>query len=210
MSSIIIYTIGFVSQLFFSARTLVQWILSEKSRKVVSPSIFWMLSLIGSVLLFCYGWLRNDFSIILGQLISYYIYIWNLNIKGVWKHIPDILRIILAMLPFVAIVHIMLNTSDFASQFFSHEDIPLWLLVYGCIGQVTFTCRFIYQWYYSKMRHQSILPVGFWVISLIGCAIIISYGVIRLDPVIIIGQFFGLIVYSRNIIIWKHQATRKP
>ena len=70
MSSIIIYTIGFVSQLFFSARTLVQWILSEKSRKVVSPSIFWMLSLIGSVLLFCYGWLRNDFSIILGQLIS--------------------------------------------------------------------------------------------------------------------------------------------
>lgn len=81
--SLIVYLIGFTSQLFFSARTLVQWILSEKNHRVVSPTVFWVLSLLGSVLLFCYGWLRNDFSIIMGQSISYYIYIWNLNIKGV-------------------------------------------------------------------------------------------------------------------------------
>lgn len=76
-----IYIIGFLAQLLFSARLLLQWIMSERAKKVVSPSIFWKLSLIGAWLLFIYGWLRDDFAIILGQLISYYIYIWNLDKK---------------------------------------------------------------------------------------------------------------------------------
>ena len=73
-----IYIIGFLAQLLFSARLLLQWIMSERAKKVVSPSIFWKLSLIGAWLLFIYGWLRDDFAIILGQLISYYIYILSL------------------------------------------------------------------------------------------------------------------------------------
>lgn len=83
-TAIWIYAIGFLAQAFFSARMLLQWILSEKAHRVVSPNIYWICSLVGSILLFAYGWLRNDFAIILGQMISYYIYIWNLNIKCVW------------------------------------------------------------------------------------------------------------------------------
>ena len=83
-----IYVIGFLAQVCFSGRLLFQWILSEKEKRVVSPSIFWLLSLLGSYLLFFYGWLRHDFAIILGQFISYYIYIWNLHIKRQWKPIP--------------------------------------------------------------------------------------------------------------------------
>ena len=77
-----IYALGFLAQICFSARLLIQWIISEKEKQVVSPTLFWLLSLLGSYLLFFYGWLRNDFAIILGQLISYYIYIWNLNMKN--------------------------------------------------------------------------------------------------------------------------------
>ena len=73
------YAIGFLAQAFFSARILFQWILSERAKKVLSPSIFWILSILGSYLLVIYGWMRNDFSILLGQFISYYIYIWNLH-----------------------------------------------------------------------------------------------------------------------------------
>ena len=76
-----IYVIGFLAQVFFSARILLQWILSERAKKVISPAIFWQLSIVGSYLLFVYGWLRDDFAIILGQIISYYIYIWNLGQK---------------------------------------------------------------------------------------------------------------------------------
>ena len=81
-SNIAILSIGFLAQAFFSARTLVQWILSEKAKKVLSPTIFWVLSLLGAYLLCIYGWLRNDFAIILGQFISYYIYLANLKLKG--------------------------------------------------------------------------------------------------------------------------------
>ena len=66
-----IYVIGFLAQVFFSARILLQWILSERAKKVISPAIFWQLSIVGSYLLFVYGWLRDDFAIILGQIILY-------------------------------------------------------------------------------------------------------------------------------------------
>ena len=54
MSSALIFAIGFVAQGFFSARMLLQWILSEKRHEIVSPVIFWACSLVGSVLLFSF------------------------------------------------------------------------------------------------------------------------------------------------------------
>ncbi len=72
-----IYVIGLLAQLFFGARTVLQWILSERAKKVLSPSIYWILSILGAYLFFIYGWLREDFAIIFGQIISYYIYNWN-------------------------------------------------------------------------------------------------------------------------------------
>lgn len=207
MSTLLIYAIGFTSQLLFSARTLIQWIMSERRRQVVSPSIFWILSLMGSVLLFCYGWLRNDFSIMLGQSLSYYIYIWNLNIKGVWKQLPALLRLAIILLPVVSVARLLLACPDLTTRLFLRDDLPLVLLLFGSLGQLIFTCRFIYQWHYSRRRQASILPAGFWIISLVGCTIIVIYGILRIDPVLIVGQMFGLVVYSRNLIIWKKQKS---
>ncbi|MGP1436933.1 MAG: lipid-A-disaccharide synthase N-terminal domain-containing protein [Phocaeicola sp.] len=201
MPATLIYAIGFIAQGFFSARILVQWIMSERSHKVVSPNLYWICSLIGSILLFTYGWLRNDFSIILGQFISYYIYIWNLNIKGVWIKVPKVIRICIFILPVLAFIFTIKNASAFANSFLQNKDIPLWLVIFGSLGQIIFTMRFIYQWYYSQRRQESILPVGFWIISLVGSGIIVSYGIIRLDPVLILGQSVGFIAYVRNIII---------
>lgn len=198
-----IYVIGFLAQICFSGRLLFQWIMSEKAKQVVSPSIFWLLSLLGAYLLFFYGWLRDDFAIILGQFISYYIYIWNLDIKNNWKKIPRPIRYILIATPFLAISYMFSESRAFISQFFRNEDVPLWLLIYGSLGQIIFTLRFIYQWVYSRKRHESILPLGFWLISLLGSAIIVSYAIVRHDPVLILGQSTGLVVYIRNIWILK-------
>ena len=200
-----IYVIGFLAQICFSGRLLFQWIMSEKAKQVVSPSIFWLLSLLGSYLLFFYGWLRDDFAIILGQFISYYIYIWNLDIKNNWKKIPRPIRYILIATPFLAISYMFSESRAFISQFFRNEDVPLWLLIYSSLGQIIFTLRFIYQWVYSRKRHESILPLGFWLISLLGSAIIVSYAIVRHDPVLILGQSTGLVVYIRNIWILKKQ-----
>ncbi len=208
LSKVFVYAIGFIAQGFFSARMIIQWFLSEKAKKVVSPDWYWICSLIGSILLFVYGWLRDDFAIILGQLISFYIYIWNLNIKGVWKRIPQFLRVVIALLPVCAIVFMLKDASAFVLQFLHNDKVPLWLLIYGSLGQVIFTVRFIYQWYYSYKRQRSILPVGFWIISLIGSGIIVSYGAIRYDPVLVLGQSIGFLTYSRNIVLYNKSKKK--
>ena len=194
-----IYVIGFLAQVFFSARILLQWILSERAKKVISPAIFWQLSIVGSYLLFVYGWLRDDFAIILGQIISYYIYVWNLDKKHQWKKLPFVIRTLLLLTPVAAILYMLKDASAFVDQFFRNEKIPLWLLIYGSMGQIIFTLRFVYQWIYSKRKDESLLPIGFWVISLFGSLIIVSYAIYRRDPVLILGQSTGLIAYSRNI-----------
>ncbi len=119
-----IFLIGFLAQTCFSARLLFQWIMSEKAKQVVSPSIFWLLSLFGSYLLFFYGWLRDDFAIIFGQFISYYIYIWNLDIKHSWKKIPRPIRYLLISTPVFAIGYMYTESSTFITQFFKNETIP--------------------------------------------------------------------------------------
>lgn len=205
-----VYFIGLLAQICFSARLLLQWILSEKAKKVVSPSIFWKLSIIGAYLLFIYGWFRNDFSIILGQFISYYIYIWNLNLKESWKKLPMAIRSILVSTPVLALIYIALHQQNFIGQFFNHKDIPLTLIIWGCLGQIIFTLRFVYQWLYSSRRHKSMLPMGLWVISLTGSLIIIYYALIRREPILILGQSTGLIVYLRNIFILYRSKKQIP
>lgn len=203
-----IYVVGFLAQVFFSARILLQWILSERAKKVISPAIFWQLSILGSYLLFVYGWLRDDFAIILGQIISYYIYIWNLDKKHQWKWLPLLLRVLLLLTPVAAIVYMLGDVGAFVDQFFRNEKIPLWLLIYGSMGQIVFTLRFMYQWMYSKRRDESLLPIGFWMISLFGSLIIVSYAIYRKDPVLILGQSTGLLAYSRNIYLSKKSGSQ--
>lgn len=204
-----IYIIGFLAQLFFSARLLLQWIMSEKAKKVVSPSIFWKLSLAGSYLLFIYGWLRDDFAIVFGQLIAYYIYIWNLDKKESWKKVPVWVRYILLLTPAAAVAYVLKDVPAFAEQFFRNEDISMGMLIFGSLGQVVFTLRFVYQWLYSRRKNQSMLPLGFWLISLTGSFIIVAYAVYRKDPVLILGQSTGLIVYSRNIYLLRHSRAEE-
>lgn len=208
-SSYLIYAIGFLAQGFFSARILVQWAMSERARKVLSPSVFWILSIAGAYLLCLYGWLRNDFAIVLGQVISYYIYLWNLNIKGVWRRVPILFRIVLILTPVVAGICVAGNASEFIDRFLRNSDIPMWLVIYGSLGQILFTLRFIYQWLYSRREGESTLPAGFWIISLAGSLAIVSYGIIRHDPVLIVGQSFGLVAYVRNLIILKKERNLK-
>lgn len=195
-----------MAQGFFSARILVQWIMSERARKVLSPSLFWILSIAGSYLLCLYGWLRQDFAIVLGQFISYYIYLWNLKAKGIWGRMHVVLKAILLFTPVLALIFAAGDAAAFIERFFRNEDVPMWLLLFGSAGQLVFTLRFIYQYLYSRRHGESELPAGFWLLSLAGSLTIVSYGIIRHDPVLIVGQSFGLIAYIRNLMIGYRQG----
>ncbi len=201
MSDWLIYSVGFLAQLLFSSRLVVQWITSEKSKRVVTPTLFWTLSLVASFLLFVYGYLRDDFAIMLGQSLTYFIYIRNLQLQNQWKLIPSILRYVLLFMPlFVGIFYFNNNRID-VNIFFKNEDIPFWLLSLGIVSQTIFTLRFVYQWVYSEKRKDSSLPTGFWALSLIGSLLILSYAICRRDPVLFVGHVLGAMIYSRNLII---------
>lgn len=203
MTETLVYAIGFLAQILFSGRLLSQWILSEKQKKVVTPSLFWKLSLLASFILFIYGWLRHDFAIMLGQILTYYIYIRNLQLQGEWKKWPSLIRAMLWIFPVLIVIYSYNNNQYDISNLFKNDAIPLWLLLLGSIAQVIFTTRFIVQWLHSEKNKTSSLPFSFWLLSLIGSTLILVYAIIRKDPVLFVGHIFGAFVYSRNIFLSK-------
>ena len=207
MSNWIIFGIGFLAQLLFSSRILLQWIISEKHKKVLAPNLFWEISLFASVLLFIYGYLRDDFAIMLGQVITYYVYIRNIQLEHEWKKIPAWLRIFLYFFPSIILIYGFNNNIIDRAHLFNKEHISGVLMVLGIIAQVLFTLRFVYQWLYSEKRKESLLPMGFWLLSIAGSFLIFLYAIFRKDPVLFIGHLSGMIAYSRNIYILKKYAV---
>jgi len=201
MSNWLIYSIGFIAQILFSSRLVIQWITSEKQRKVITPTLFWTLSLIASFLLFVYGYLRNDFAIMLGQALTYFIYIRNLQLQNEWQKLPKILRWFLFLAPTIIIIYYFNNNRIDVELLFKNEAIPFWLLALGIVSQIVFTLRFVYQWLYSEKQGKSVLPMGFWLLSLAGSLLILTYAVFRRDPVLFIGHILGSIIYIRNLIL---------
>src|SRR5262249_30531535 len=74
----------------------------------------------------------------------------------------------------------------------------IWLII-GFSGQALFTARFLVQWIASERKRDSIVPVAFWWLSLLGGLTLLSYASFRQDPVIIVGQGMGLVIYARNL-----------
>ncbi|TQD38871.1 lipid-A-disaccharide synthase N-terminal domain-containing protein [Haloflavibacter putidus] len=204
MKDWMIYSIGFTAQLFFASRIIIQWFKSEKAEKLKTPVIFWKLSLIGAIVFFVYGYLRRDFSIMLGQAIIYVIYIRNLQLQKKWRASSIFLKALVIGFPILFTAYALIwSPVNFVLLFTQSEDagIATWLMSVGVIGQIVYTGRFIYQWVIAENKQQSDLPINFWVISLVGSAILIFYAIIRKDPVLFASHAGGSVIYLRNIYI---------
>ena len=209
-SEIGILSLGLVAQALFSARILVQWIKSERAGRVLSPTSFWTFSLLASFLLMLYGMFRQDLVIIGGQVISYLIYLRNLQFKGVWNDLPAWLRWSAVLFPIITVAWLLFGDIYSLAYIWEHSNVSGLLIAWGGAGQVIFTLRFVYQWYFSELAQESILPNGFWVISLVGSLMIVTYAVLRLDPVLLLGQVVGVVAYSRNLYLGlQKQSTRQ-
>jgi lipid-A-disaccharide synthase-like uncharacterized protein len=75
------------------------------------------------------------------------------------------------------------------------------LALFGFFAQAMFSMRFIVQWIASERKKQSHIPIYFWYFSLLGGAMMLAYGVGRRDPVIILGQAPGIVIYVRNLML---------
>jgi lipid-A-disaccharide synthase-like uncharacterized protein len=74
----------------------------------------------------------------------------------------------------------------------------IWVGV-GLFGQALFFMRFLVQWIVSERERRSVIPIAFWYFSIGGAAILLVYAIYRLDPVFIIGQSGGFVIYARNL-----------
>lgn len=205
-----VYGLGFFAQSLFGARLIVQLFYSERAGKVASPTLFWQLSLVASFLFLIYGVLRNDAVIILGQTLSYFIYIRNLQLKNDWNKIPLPLRVVLFALPFLTFGWILMGPSQKLIDILAKNDLSDPLIFIGAIGQLTLNFRFVYQWYYSEKHKTSILPLGFWVSSTIASVLILIYAFYRIDPVLLVAQGLGIFVYIRNMFIYAKEKQNSP
>ncbi len=76
-------------------------------------------------------------------------------------------------------------------------------LVFGFFAQAMFSARFLVQWVATERRKKSVVPEAFWWLSIAGSLSLLAYAIHRMDPVFIVGQAFGTLVYSRNIYFLK-------
>ena len=83
-----------------------------------------------------------------------------------------------------------------------------WLVV-GFFGQCLFSMRFLIQWLASEKQKKSVIPLSFWYFSLGGAVVLLTYAIYRKDPVFILGQSVGLIIYTRNLILIARHKEKK-
>ena len=83
-------------------------------------------------------------------------------------------------------------------------------LAFGVVAQLLFTARFVVQWLASERAGQSVIPVAFWILSIVGGGMTLVYGLVRREPIIIMGQILAVAIYVRNLIlIFRNQWSGK-
>jgi lipid-A-disaccharide synthase-like uncharacterized protein len=85
----------------------------------------------------------------------------------------------------------------------------IWLAL-GVSGQAVFSARFLLQWIASERAGRSIVPRGFWYLSLLGSALLLAYAVHQRDPVFVLGQGAGIAIYFRNLFLARRSESLQP
>ncbi|GAB6139468.1 lipid-A-disaccharide synthase N-terminal domain-containing protein [Methylosoma difficile] len=84
----------------------------------------------------------------------------------------------------------------------------IWVAI-GFLGQALFSARFIVQWLKSEKEKKSVFPIAFWYFSIAGGITLLAYAIYRQDPVFILGQASGLLIYFRNLyfVVYQKKAA---
>jgi lipid-A-disaccharide synthase-like uncharacterized protein len=200
--------VGLLAQAAFSARFLVQWVLSERARRSFLPAHFWFFSVVGSTLLLAYAAHQRDVVIALGQMVGLAIYLRNIELlqRAVRGRALSFVWPWLALAGAALAVGLIGHEAPVIKTATERAE-PLWFAL-GLLGQCLFTGRFVVQLYASERAQASSNPKLFWHLSLSGSLLLLAYALHTGDAVIILGQCFGLIVYLRNLALFRrHRAV---
>lgn len=82
-------------------------------------------------------------------------------------------------------------------------ELSFWFLI-GLVGQFFFGGRFIVQWIYSEYKKESVIPVSFWYLSLVGSFLLLAYSIHLKDIIFTAGFSLNILIYIRNLILRKN------
>lgn len=199
--------VGLLAQAAFSARLLLQWLLSERARRSLLPVHFWFFSVAGAVLLLAYAAHQRDAVIVLGQLAGLAIYLRNIELvqRAARGRAVGFARPWLGLAAAALAVGLLSHEAPVAQAAVLRAE-PLWFAL-GLLGQSLFTGRFVVQLFASERAQTSVNPVQFWYLSLFGSLLLLAYALHTGDAVILLGQSFGMIVYLRNLGLIRRQRA---
>ncbi|MBM3335616.1 lipid-A-disaccharide synthase N-terminal domain-containing protein [Candidatus Sumerlaeota bacterium] len=201
--------IGLVGNALFTARVLIQWIASEKQRRSIAPVTFWWTSLAATLIMVFYSIQRLEVAFLLGYTINIVAYVRNLMLASPGLRPRHVVAYALSAVVFVtgAVFVVRFGREALALTAPGHAAAGHggWLYL-GLAGNLIFNTRFLLQWIYSERKKASVLPLWFWVWSLVGQMLCLVYALILHDLVFILGFIFNGIPIGRNIMLCLRHA----
>jgi len=111
----------------------------------------------------------------------------------------------MSLLPFLALSAVMLAVAEPLPAPWSLGPwrFGAWHIV-GFLGLAAFSARFLIQWIASERRKESVIPVAFWHLSIVGSLLLLAYALRQRDPVFILSYLFNCGIYLRNLYFIRH------
>lgn len=194
--------LGLTGQALYSLRGLVQWAASERAKASVVPAAYWWVTVLASTLIGTYAALQGDPILLIGPVVSLALALRNLGLQAGSKRRAS--RLLLVSFSPLLVASLVAVALDKALR--SPED-RSWVWVgIGVLGQGLWTLRFVVQWWSSERAGQSVLPAGFWWLTIGGSLLLASYALHRTDWVFVLAYAFSPIPALRNLTFIRRAA----
>jgi lipid-A-disaccharide synthase-like uncharacterized protein len=218
--ALLYYPLGILPGLFFFLRFYIQWLKSEKKRESFVDQTFWLLSSFGNFFSACHYFIQIQYWFLLIQTANFGIAYRNIDLLNKKKEPLTLKKFVMLLLILLISVSLLFFLQKYL--FFSHLDLfatPVgmmqnkdvisvalgWQLL-GFLGSALFASRFWYQWWNAEKNRASQLDKVFWKLSLLGNLVVLVYFFVIQDIVSIINYSFGMIPYTRNLILLHRKA----
>ena len=193
--------LGWIGNGLFFSRFLVQWVASERARAVVVPSVFWWLSLAGSIATAAYAAGVGEPVLLIGTLLNAGLYVRNLlissaNARGtaVRKLGPRVATAVGVGLLVITVLVALWKSGRGSSA------TPVWIGI-SIVGQSLWSARFVLQWIRAERTGESRLTPVFWWVGLGGSVCLLSYAIHLRDAVFIAGYAVTPLLQIRNLLL---------
>jgi lipid-A-disaccharide synthase-like uncharacterized protein len=199
----VVEAVGWAGQGLYFGRGWIQWLASERAKRIVVPSLYWWLSLIGAVLSLVYAVCRFDLVFTLATAAPLPVYVRNLHLSYTRRRLGNgaLLSVGVGVLLGAALAF----WKDLGERL---VQAPWGIAAAGIAGTALWTARFPYQWWISEKLGRSSLPTGFFLISFLGSACLLAYAIWTGIPVFIAGQALGPLLYGRGLVLARRYAVR--